>query len=270
MRHPEAARTAETGAVRALLSLSLLLFLTQLAHAEAGDLDRREHGVLGHNKTYETPYIALGHRGSDPVVLVQACIHGDEIAGVPAVEWLIRNVSVKHGYLVLLPRMNALACAANKRFINIDLNRVFHTVKRGNQNSFYEYQLARDIYELVGSLGIEYVLTLHESWDRHSSKNSNKFGQTICYGVQPAPGYLKAWLSRLNGMASEPTQYFEPFYAPIPNSSTEVLVAGHRLKGGFCIEVWRGFSANIQTELHKRAVLSFLDTIGLQYVLTTR
>jgi len=68
--------------------------------------------------------------------------------------------------------MNAPACRAQKRHINKDLSKIFP----GGQGPHCEYQLASEIFQMVGSEGVAYVVTLHESWNLHDTDTGKRAG----------------------------------------------------------------------------------------------
>ena len=186
--------------------------------------------LIGRGKTYEAPYYVYEGYEKGPTILLEAGIHGDEMAGTYALDKLMYKLKVKKGKVVIIPRMNILACQLNKRFINIDLNRVF---AKNDTKNYYEYLLADEIYELVGKEKIEYVLTLHESKYLHDQESKKNYGQTVVYGVDPPPDYLKEWLKLINSNIEDSNQLFYPYYSPVEGSSTETLVEDYNLQGGF-------------------------------------
>lgn len=140
----------------------------------------------------------------------------DEVAGIYALDRLLPNIEVLSGTLIVFPSMNILACNANKRYINKDLNSVFP----GHKNAkFYEFKLAQEIYEMVGREKVQYLLTLHESKYLYDPKKSGTIAQTIIYGVKPQPSYLTAWLDSVNNFTSD-KEKFHPLYFPKEGSST--------------------------------------------------
>ena len=220
-----------------------------------------ETHVIGKNTLYETPYYVLKGPLPGPVVLLEAGIHGDELAGIHALYRVLPRLRVQAGTVIILPRMNRPACAANQRYLNVDLNRVFPGFAGGEH---YEYALAREIFAMLGREKVEYVLTLHESRYRHNPRQGKNLGQTIIYGVNPMPPYLNTWLAAVNQAVAD-HETFHPLYHYVQTSSTEVFVDKYRLKGGFCVETWMGFDLARRIELHQLVVLKFLDTIKFKY-----
>jgi hypothetical protein len=219
--------------------------------------------VLGQSRPYETEYYVFAGGQPGPVVLIQAGIHGDEIAGILALDILARALQVRSGTVVLIPRMNAPAVRRGTRQINVDLNRVFGP---NRPHGVYEAALADELTDLVGKRRVEYVVTLHESRNRYDPAARTGLGQTICYGVNPPPAVLGPWLDSINRRL--PTaRRFVPIYFPIPTSSTEVLVSRFSLKGGFCVETWSGFALQDRIGMHLLVAESFLRAAGTRYAI---
>ena len=224
--------------------------------------------LIGKNKIYETPYYRFNSKKKGPVILIEAGIHGNEIAGHLAMDSLLKNIhQVDSGILILFPRMNRPACVANKRFLNIDLNLVFPGDTTKND---YEHSLANEIFKMIGKEKIEYVITLHESLYLHNPKIRKTYGQTFVYGIDSLPSYFNEWMEKVNNKTEiDPhtgkSEQFYPYYFPIPTSSTETFVETYDLKGGFCIETWRGFRLDRRIEMQYIVMTSFLETLGIQF-----
>jgi hypothetical protein len=173
-----------------LLKYSLLLLVVLggaafLPSKESGAAEAaRKIFLLGRNQVYQTCYYVFDSGVPGPKVLLGAGIHGDEVAGIFALEEIVPRIRVHSGTLIILPRMNIPAIQIQRRRYNIDLNRVFPGLPTPAP---YEYPLAREIYRLVKDRQIEYVVSLHESRNMHTLRRSKTFGQTIIYGVEPPP-----------------------------------------------------------------------------------
>lgn len=222
-------------------------------------------GIIGKGTVYETTWTEMigGQEGRS--IIVEGGIHGDEIAGTLAIEALLPQIEITKGRVIWLPQMNKPAYEAQKRYINVDLNKVFP----GNAKSkSYEYVLASELFQWVGERKADVVLTLHESRYLHDGTNPKTFGQTIVYGVKPMPPLLQSVLDDLNEEMKEPRHKFYSNYFPIATSSTEQFVDNFGLEG-FCAETWRGFALDTRVELQREIILSFLDQMGIEYTLTS-
>ncbi len=223
----------------------------------------RQTGLLGRNQFYQTTYYVFDSGLPGPRVLVQAGIHGDEPAGVWALEQLWPQLRVHSGLLIILPRMNPPALAINRRFFHLDMNQVFPGVA---VSAPYEFTLAREIYNLAKDRQVDYTVTLHEARTLHNPWRSKTFGQSIVYGAEPPPRLLWSWLQSLNrDLPLE--EKFVHYYCPQEYGATDVLVRDLKLKGGFAVETWRALPLERRIFLQRAAVLTFLKQVGLEFSL---
>jgi hypothetical protein len=249
--------------LKTILFIFVIMSALRPANAEQTYIIKK---LIGKGKNYQTPYYVFESGKTGHVVLLEGGIHGDELAGTEALLDILHRIRVNTGKLIIFPEMNKPACDQKKRFINIDINKIFPGKKDAKP---YEYPLANEIFKMVGREMVEYVVTTHESKHLHQLKNSNSFGQTIIYGVKPIPSYAKYWIKTLNEKLTK-KEKFTLHYYPIPTSSTEIFVETYKLKGGFCVETWRKFNWNRRVEMHKYVLLTFLDAIGFDYTLANQ
>jgi hypothetical protein len=221
---------------------------------------RTEH-VLGAGTIYESPWYEDNGSELGRAIIVEGGIHGDEIAGTLAIDRLLPRIHILKGRVVWFPRMNKPAFDQEKRFINVDLNKVFPGTESHDQ---YEYLLAAEIFQWVGARKVDVVLTLHESRYLHDGSNPKTFGQTIVYGVKPMPLILGTVLDQLNQELNDPRHKFHSNFFPIATSSTEQFVDNFKIEG-FCAETWRGFKLPVRVDLQEELILSFLDQMGIKY-----
>ncbi|MBT3222504.1 MAG: hypothetical protein HN348_25810 [Proteobacteria bacterium] len=195
-------------------------------------------------------------------VLIQAGIHGDEIAGVLALEQMLdEGLHPERGRLIVIPVMNPAAYAANERAApgGLDLNRCFPGDAR---DAAPERRLARRFMDLVLDERPALVCTLHESKKRYNPEVKPSFGQTIIYGVKPMPPVIGHVVERLNTNLESQDEVWAPQYYPVVTSSTEVIV--HAIGCvGICVETWMGFSLERRIEMQKEVVGLLLDEFGI-------
>jgi hypothetical protein len=246
-----------------LAILIMLVFWTSLPLRDSLAAATRQTSSLGRNQVYQTRYHVFDSGAPGPKVLLQAGIHGDEVAGIFALEQILAGIKVHSGTLIILPRMNPPAIQVGRRSFNLDLNRLFPGVPIPQP---YEYALAREIYDLVQNYRIEYVLSLHESKNMHKSGRSKTFGQTIIYGVEPPPRLIWGWLQAVNKNLDFEEKFCH-YYCPQEDGCTDIMVRRLKLKGGFAVETWRAFDLFRRIEMQKLVVLTFLKQVGLQYSL---
>ena len=113
--------------VMLLMGLVLMPATSGLAEEAA-----RQSFMLGRNQIYQTRYYVFDSGEPGPVVVLEAGVHGDEVAGVYALEEILPKIKVYSGKLIILPRMNPPALQINRRYYNTDMNRVFPGLPSGS------------------------------------------------------------------------------------------------------------------------------------------
>ncbi len=198
-----------------------------------------------------------------PTAVVQAGIHGDEVAGVHALyELLEEEVRPTHGKLIVVPVMNPPAYRARLRMPigGLDLNRCFPGDADAPER---EIRLARRFMDLMQDERPALCVTLHESKKRFRADIVPSFGQTIVYGVEPRPPVVDRVVARLNERFTRSEEPFDPLYYPVSTSSTEVIVDAVGCIG-LCFETWMGFDEGRRIEMHKAVVEFLLDEVGVR------
>lgn len=202
-----------------------------------------------------------------PTLLVQAAIHGDEIAGAHALEELLEEgLTPTRGRLLVCPVMNPGALRARKRtahphgvYAGLDLNRCFP----GDASSpEYERRLARVFMDLVLEERPALVCTLHESTKRYRPDVVPSFGQTLVYGVDPMPDVIGRAVARLNANKQNDEETWAPQFYPVATSSTEVIVDAIGCVG-ICVETWMGFDEARRVAMQREVVRILLDEFGV-------
>jgi len=197
-----------------------------------------------------------------PVALIQAGIHGDEIAGVHALEELLEEgIRPTRGRLIVVPVMNPPAYRARQRACpgGLDLNRQFPGDEGAER---YEPRLAATFMELVSSERPTLMATLHESKKRYDPEVVPSFGQTLVYGVTPCPPLLERVVSELNTSRASDDEAWATHYYPVATSSTEVIVEAIGCVG-VCVETWMGFDLARRVQMHKEVVRRLLAGHGV-------
>lgn len=199
-----------------------------------------------------------------PTAIVQAGIHGDEVAGVHALAQMLEDgeLTPTHGRLVVVPVMNPPAYRARQRMApgGLDLNRCFPGDADAPER---ERRLARRFMDLVLDERPALVATLHESQKRYDPAVVPSFGQTLVYGVDPCPPVLDRVVERLNVRFSSPEERFATQYYPVATSSTEVIVDATGCLG-VCVETWMGFEEPHRVAMQKATVELLLDEVGVR------
>ncbi len=196
-----------------------------------------------------------------PTALIQAGIHGDEIAGVHALQELLEEgLRPSRGRLLVVPVMNPPAYRARARAApgGLDLNRCF---PGDPEHERYEPRLAAVFMDLVRTERPALVATLHESMKRYDPAVTPSFGQTLVYGVETCPPLLEQVVAGMNSEAREGERW-DTLYYPVATSSTEVIVDAIGCVGT-CVETWMGFDEPRRIEMHREVVRRLLDGLGM-------
>ncbi|UJR80065.1 succinylglutamate desuccinylase/aspartoacylase domain-containing protein [Sandaracinus amylolyticus] len=202
-----------------------------------------------------------------PTALVQAGIHGDEIAGVHALEELLEDgLRPARGRLIVVPVMNPAAYRARVRacpprgdWAGLDLNRQFPGDGAAPER---EKRLARTFMDLVLDERPAMVCTLHESQKRYHPEVKPSFGQTLVYGVDPMPATIGRVVDRLNASRASDEEHWAPQHYPVATSSTEVIVDAIGCLG-ICVETWMGFDLARRVAMQREVVRLLLDDVGV-------
>lgn len=197
-----------------------------------------------------------------PCALIQAGIHGDEIAGVHALQELLEaGLCPARGRLIVIPVMNPPAYRARARAApgGLDLNRCFPGDADAPER---ERRLARRFMDLVQDERPALMATLHESHKRYDPAVVPSFGQTLVYGVKPAPALIDRAVERLNHQLRDEAERWAAHYYPVATSSTEVIVDAIGCVG-VCVETWMGFPEARRIDMQRAVVDILLGEIGV-------
>jgi len=192
-----------------------------------------------------------------PTALIQAGIHGDEVAGVHALQELLEEgLRPTHGRLIVIPVMNPAAYRVRTRFVEggLDLNRSF---PGDPDHARYEPRLAHTFLELCKAERPALVATLHESKKRYDPAVVPSFGQTLVYGVTPCPPLLTKVVAALNAELPREEERWDTLYYPVATSSTEIIVEAIGCVG-VCVETWMGFDERRRIDMQKDVVRKLL------------
>lgn len=109
----------------------------------------------------EITKITSREEGTTSIVLVG--VHGDERCGIKALEKILPNLKIERG-TVLFGYGNPRAIKANKRFTEVNLNRMFNVDKQLTENDkkSYEYQRAQFLKTYLNKA--EALLDIHASF----------------------------------------------------------------------------------------------------------
>lgn len=175
----------------------------------------------------------------DKTAIILAGVHGNEKAGVNAVNNIISKLKIKSGK-VLFIHANLEAMKQNTRFIEHNLNRIFNDNLPKEIKESIEGESASELMPLLKNA--DFVLDLHQSNSKDSKpfiiceKNSFDLSKSL-----PADTVTTGW---------------DPFY---PHSSISYVESN----SGKAVSIELGYILDPKgTKLAEEAIVSFLSLLG--------
>ena len=223
--------------------------------------------VLGEKDVYETPYYIFVGDKEYPKIVIDACIHGDEVAGAYACDTVMKYIRLISGSVVFIPRTNIRAFNSGVREVNVDLNHIFP----GNfKSTIYEERLAYDFMKLIKELKPDVVINLHEAWTRfnealYERQKDKSFGQVLITNQDTIPPFLSNSLSLINSKIENQDNLFRIQYFPYkPNHSMDNI--SEKLKiPSFTVETLRTLPLEERINYQINCILSFIKETGVKF-----
>lgn len=250
----------------------LLICLSTSAYSQSVSRKSKKHFVLdwliGDTTEYSTPYYILRTEKKEyPKILIDGGIHGDEIAGVMAIDTVMKYINITRGTVVFVPKVNIQAVNKNTRQVNVDLNHVFP----GNSDgSLYEERLAYDFMKFVEEIKPDVVINLHEAWNRfddylYELKKDKSFGQTFITNSEQPSDFLKNVLNNVNSFIPDSSIKFRIQYFPFkPNHSMDNIIARLNIPS-YTVETLRTLPLNDRIGFQITCILAFIEESGVKF-----
>jgi predicted metallopeptidase len=225
------------------------------------------YSYIGEGTSYRTPFYVIKAKKKNPKILIDAGIHGDEIAGIYAIDSILQYLQLNCGTVILVPAVNIRAVRENVRSINVDLNHVFPGDKSG---SLYEDSLAYDFMELIEELKPDVVINLHEAWNKfdensYEQKKDLSFGQTLITNYEKIPEYLINTRDRINSYIPDSSRQFRIQYFPYkPTHSMDNIIEKLKIPSYTC-ETLRTLNLEERINYMINVILSFMEETGIEY-----
>ena len=223
--------------------------------------------LLGEKQDYETPYYIFKGKNEYPKIIIDACIHGDEVAGAYACDTVMKYFEILDGTVIFIPRVNILAYNKGVRGYNVDLNQVFPGNKEG---SLYEDKLAFDFMALVGELKPDIVINLHEAWTRYNQalyekQHDKSFGQTLITNRDTFPNFLIYSLISINDKIENKENIFRIQYFPYkPHHSMDNIIEKFKIPS-YTVETLRILPIEERINYQIYSILTFMEETGVKY-----
>lgn len=126
---------------------------------------------------YQTPIYYLNENNNKIKIVIVAGIHGNEIAGVKAVEKIIEE-KYNWAEMILIPKANIEAYKSKVRnpYYMSDLNRSFPGKDKGTDTEL----LAKEIFNIIEKEKPDFVLDLHE-WNKAYDEDEKKLDNGLIF-----------------------------------------------------------------------------------------
>ena len=111
--------------------------------------------------------IELNGCESGPTSLLLIGVHGNENCGIVAINSIVSKLKIERGKLFIIFG-NPKAIEQNKRFIDVDLNRLFRTNETSAEIEMKSYEYSRAQYIKKYMAMSDYMLDIHASNTRYS------------------------------------------------------------------------------------------------------
>lgn len=251
--------------------LFLIFIFSGVASAQKSPGTSKTHfiidGLLGEKTVYETPYYILRTDDEYPKILIDACIHGDEVAGKYACDTVMKYIDVLEGTVVFVPMVNIQAFEKNVRGVNVDLNQVFP----GDPNAdLYEERLAKDFMDLVALINPDVVINLHEAWTKYDDnlykkQKDKSFGQTIITNSEERPVFLVNTQYEINKKISDKDKIFRIQSFPYKeNHSMDNIIDKLKIPS-YTIETLRTLPLEERINYQVICILAFIREAGINF-----
>ncbi|MEO0445933.1 MAG: succinylglutamate desuccinylase/aspartoacylase family protein [Verrucomicrobiota bacterium] len=204
-----------------LLPFSLLLpLLTPSVSLGTESTSTQRSGVIGAGEDWETSYHLVDSAVAGPTVLLIAGMHGNEPAGSRAADQ-IRHWPLVRGKLIVIPRANVLALAANTRLTpnetgaTSNLNRNFPPTDPSTPSRVTPRgDLAAALWAFAMKTRPDWVIDLHEGFDfnishQPSMGQSKSVGSSLIYRGGPTlDPVAEKVIAAVNATVTDPKKRF--------------------------------------------------------------
>lgn len=172
---------------------------------------RQDRRLVLPGTPWQTPLYINRSAAEGPSVFVLGGVHGNEPGSWAAAD-RIADWMPDRGTLIVLPRANALAIAADQRTLPElgDLNRFYPGEPLESVNAFPMQFMANAIVGLAREFKPALLLDLHESWGFFNERTQDGtafLGQTIASGDVEQSDRVEALVAEVNELVTEREQF---------------------------------------------------------------
>lgn len=250
-------------------SIVLLPLLVSLPRAQVPDAgagraagSQVTRGLLGDGAAWETPFVVVDSMLEGPTLLIVGGMHGNEPAGAMAAEQ-IAGWRIARGRMVVVPRANVRALAANKRRTpdvaqeRSDLNRQFPA--EGPPGT----DLARALWSLVERSDPDMLIDLHEGYDYHE-ENPDSVGSTVITDRTEASRALgNSLIEAVNATINAAPKRFSLIGPPVSGSLARAAHDRLGIQAMILETTTKGQAAAFRTRQHRLLVHRLLTRLEM-------
>ncbi len=257
--------------MRIFIIILLAMLSVNLVHSQTHPPKNTEHFVIqyviGENTEYQTPYYILRSESEYPKILIDAGIHGDEVAGIYACDTVMKYINIYEGTVGFIPMVNIQAFKQNVRGVGVDLNQVFPGDKNGK---IYEERLAYEFMDFVKEFNPDYVINLHEAWTKfdenlYGKQKDKSFGQTFITNSETFSDYLVRSHLNTNKYIPNPEYKFRIQYFPFKaNHSMDNIIDKLKIPS-YTVETLRTLPLADRIKYHELCILTFIEECGVKF-----
>lgn len=199
-----------------------------------------------------------------PTVMIVGGAHGNEPAGAHAAE-VIRHWPLTSGKLVVLPRANVPALAANKRTtpgLTTNLSNLNRNFPRADKDEPARGELATAIWALALEHKPDWLLDLHEGYDFNALNDKSVGSSVIVTSDAKGKAAADLMLAAVNATITDPNLKFSRRGPPI--NASLARAAGEHLKiPGMTVETTSKQPLAKRVRQHEIMVHALLHHAGL-------
>lgn len=200
-----------------------------------------------------------------PTVMIVAGVHGNEPAGANAAE-AIRHWSLLKGKLVVIPRANVPALAANKRLtpgLSTNLSNLNRNYPRAEKTEPPRGELAETIWNLALQHKPDWLLDLHEGYDFNALNDKSVGSSVIVTADDKGKAAADRMLAAVNQTIADENLKFTRRGPPINGSLARA--AGEHLKiPAMTVETTSKQAMSKRVRQHEIMVHELLHHLGMR------
>lgn len=203
--------------LRRTMVVGLLVLWGSLA---VGADERRSEGLLGRGTEWQTAYYVQQSDVPGPIVVITGGVHGNEPAGAAAAE-AIRGWPICRGTLVVLPRANPRALAADARYIpgeKTDLANLNRNFPRARKEEPARGKAAEEIWQWVARWKPAWLVDLHEGFGTRAAGSKSVGSSVIATRSPEMEAAVERMLAAVNATIEEDTKKFVRLGLPVDGS----------------------------------------------------